>query len=269
MPGIQTFRGFAPPRGAVRWAGGAPQTADRHPDVPQAARAELLLRRQDALHPTPARRGHPLFPVAPPPIRQEPVPGHAEGAVRGQRRTVRGAAHPRRPRLVPAPSGGATELRRRQLHRPGRAGSERHGATRRLRTAPRRGTRVPDGGRPLRVSAGSPAPADRAAGRGAGGRVRQADPGHAGGARGGARQPRLPARPVRGDQGQRRPRAVHVPDRHQQVLEGEPVFPTEQPHRHHARSRLLVDLRVYRGRSGRGVRSGAGRAGPGAGAGVV
>ena len=176
-------RGFAPPRGAVRWAGGAPQTADRHPDVPQAARAELLLRRQDGLHPTPARRGHPLFPVAAPPVRQEPVPGHAEGAVRGQRRTVRGAAHPRRPRLVTAPSGGAAELRRRQLHRPGRAGSQRHGATRRLRTAPRGNTRVPDGGRPLRVSAGSPAPADRSAGRGAGGRVRQADPGRAGGAR--------------------------------------------------------------------------------------
>ena len=187
--------GFVAPHGAVRYTGDKAQTADRHSDVPQAARAELLLRRQDALHPTPARRGHPLFPVAPPPVRQEPVPGHAEGAVRGQRGAVRRAAHPRRPRLVTAPSGGAPQLRRRQLHRAGRAGSERHGATRRLRTAPRSGIRVPDGGRPLRVSAGSPAPADRSAGRGAGGRVRQADPGRAGAAGGGARQPRLPARP--------------------------------------------------------------------------
>ena len=38
-----------------------------------------------------------------------------------------------------------------------------------------------------------------------------------------ARQPRLPARAVRSDQGQRRARGVHVPDRHQQVLEGEPL----------------------------------------------
>ena len=116
VSGIQTFRGFAPPRGAVRWAGGETQTADRHADLPRAARAGLLLRRQDALHPAPARRRQALLPVAAPPVRQEPVPGYAEGAVRGQRRAVRGAAHPRRPRLVTAPSGGAAELRRRQLH---------------------------------------------------------------------------------------------------------------------------------------------------------
>ena len=41
--------------------------------------------------------GHALLPVAPPAVRQEPVPGHAEGAVRGQRGAVRGAPHPRRP----------------------------------------------------------------------------------------------------------------------------------------------------------------------------
>ena len=75
-----------------------------------------------------------------------------------------------------------------------------------------------------------------------------ADPGRAGGEAGDrARQPRLPARIVRGDQGQRRARGVHVPDRHQQVLEGEPPFLVEQPHRPDAGSGLFVDLRVHGG----------------------
>ena len=62
---------------------------------------------------------------------------------------------------------------------------------------------------------------------------------------------------------------VHVPDRHQQVLEGEPLFPVEQPHRPDAGSALFVDLRIHGAGPGHGVRAGAGRAGPGAGAGVV
>ena len=43
----------------------------------------------------------------------------------------------------------------------------------------------------------------------------------------------------------------------------------KQPHRHHPRPRLLVDLRLHGGRPGHGVRGGAGRTGPGAGARVV
>ena len=50
-------------------------------------------------------------------VRQEPVSGHAEGAVRGQRGAVRRALHPRPPRLVGALSGGTAELWQRQLHR--------------------------------------------------------------------------------------------------------------------------------------------------------
>ena len=139
-------------------------------------------------------------------FRQEPVPGHAEGAVRGQRGTVRGALHPPAPQLVGSPSGGAAGLRPRPLWRAGAAGSRRHGAARRGRAAYGRGNRVPYGRGPLRVSSGSPARADRPAGGGAGGRVRQADPGRAGEAGSGVRQPRLPARAIRDDQVERRAR---------------------------------------------------------------
>ena len=44
---------------------GPAQTAHRHADLPHGARTGLLLRGQDALHRTAARRGRPLFPVAP------------------------------------------------------------------------------------------------------------------------------------------------------------------------------------------------------------
>ena len=249
---------------------GQAPAADRDADLPRVARAGLLLRGQDGLHRATARRGQALLPVAPAAVRQESVPGHAEGVVRGQRGVVRGALHPPAPQLVGAPSGGAAELRRRQLQGARESGRERDGATRgRGRTGGRK--------RALRHRAGTVRPSDphvacpcRAAGGGAGGRVRQADPGPAGGeAGGGARQPRLPARIVRSDQGLRRARGVHVPDRHQQVLEGEPVLATEQPHRPDAGSGLFVDLRLHGGRPGDGVRAGAGRAGPGAGAGVV
>ena len=181
-----------------------------------------------------------------------------------------GALHPRAPQLVGSPSGGAAGLRRRQLwrNRP-LLHAGRDGATRRGRAAYGRGNRVPYGRGPLRVSSGSPARADRPAGGGAGGRVRQADPGRAGEAGSGVRQPRLPARIVRGDQGLRRARGVHVPDRHHQVLQGEPVLAIEQPHRPDAGSGLFVDLRIHGAGSGHGVRAGAGRPGPGAGAGVV
>ena len=66
-----------------------------------------------------------------------------------------------------------------------------------------------------------------------------------------------------------RARGVHVPDRDQHVLEGEPLFAIEQPHRPDPGSALLGDLRIHGAGSGHGVRAGAGRLGPGAGAGVV
>ena len=70
-------------------------------------------------------------------------------------------------------------------------------------------------------------------------------PGRAGGdPGGGARQPRLPARAVR---------VIKDSDAHVRF-----TF-------HHARSGLLVDLRLHRRRPGHGVRGGAGRTGPGAG----
>ena len=72
--------------------------------------------------------------------------GHAEGTVRGQRGTVR--AHPRRLRLVAAPSGGAAELRRRQLHRP-----DVEANVMLLAACDGASGWLPDGGRPLRVSA--------------------------------------------------------------------------------------------------------------------
>ena len=69
------------------------QASHRHPDLPHDSRGRLLLRRQDRLHPASPRRGHPLLPLAPAALRQEPVPRHLQGAVRGQRGAVRGARH--------------------------------------------------------------------------------------------------------------------------------------------------------------------------------
>ena len=70
-------------------------------------------------------------------------------------------------------------------------------------------------------------------------------------------QPRLPAWPLRGHQGQRRTRQVHVRHRGEQVLQGEPVLGAQQSHRHHAGFGVLGDLRLHRGGPGRGVRTGA------------
>ena len=47
--------------------------------------------------------GKQLVPVAAAAVRQEPVPGHREGVLRGQRGAVSGAAHPRAPGLLAAP----------------------------------------------------------------------------------------------------------------------------------------------------------------------
>ena len=65
---------------------------------------------------------------------------------------------------------------------------------------------VPDCAGTLRVPAESPAPADGEAGRGAGRRVRQTDPGCAGDSRGGARQPQRHR--VRGGRRLSHPRAA-------------------------------------------------------------
>ena len=194
-------------------------------------------------------QGRPLFPVTPAAVRQEPVPGHAEGAVRGQRGTVHGAAHPR-PRgleLVGAPPGGAAGLRRRELQGAGLPPDQPGGAVGRHGGSERGESALRHGARTVRLPDQVAARAQRAAGGGAGGRVRQADPGRAGDAGDRPCQPRLPARPVRRDQGARRARAVHVRDRGKQVHQGEPVFRPEQSHRHHPGSALLGDLRVHGG----------------------
>ena len=229
-------------------ADGQAPPASRYPDLPQDPGTGLLLRRQDRLHRAAARGGHPLLPVAAAAVRQESVSGHPEGAVRRQRRAVSGARHPPAPRLLGAPSGGAAELRQRQLHGTGLSAQERDGATGRHRAGYGHH-------RPLRHRSGAfppparrPAPGDQAAGGGAGGRVRQADPGCAGATGGRPRQPRLSARAVWGDQGCGRPRALQLSDRGEQVLEGESVFRPQQPHRHHSGSALLGDLRLHRRR---------------------
>ena len=63
------------------------------------------------------------------------------------------------------------------------------------------------------------------------------------------RQPRLSARPLRGHQGLRCPRPLHVHYRREQVFQGQPVFWPQQPHRYHPRTVLLGPLRLYRRRS--------------------
>ena len=104
------------------------QAAHRPSDPPRDSRGRLLLRRQDRVHPQARRRGQALLPVAPAPLRQEPARGHAEGAVRGLRGTVRRARRPRPVGLVRPPSRAAPRLQQRPLHGPGLPAHERHGA---------------------------------------------------------------------------------------------------------------------------------------------
>ena len=108
--------------------------AHRRSDLPQGAGDGLLLRRQDGLYRTADRRRHALLPGAPAAFRKEPVPRHAQGAVRGQRGTVPGARHPYPLGLVGAPPGAASRLQRRRLPRPERFAPESGGATERHRT---------------------------------------------------------------------------------------------------------------------------------------
>ena len=52
------------------------------------------------------------------------------------------------------------------------------------------------------------------------------------------------------------------PDRGEQVLQGQPVLGTQQPHRHHPGPPLLGHMRLHRGGPGPGVRTGASGSGP-------
>ena len=178
-----------------------------------------LLRGQDGLRAATGGRGQALLPVAPAPLRQEPVPRHPQGSVRGQGSAVRRARHPRQVGLVDTPPRAAPELRQRQLQGVGLSAHEpdgaacRHRATGggRLRPHERAGAfRRPDRGaaRARRMADGRP-----------GRRVRQADPGRPRRAGNGLRQPRLPSRAVRDHQGPRRAHQAHLPDRRKQVLQ--------------------------------------------------
>ena len=83
------------------------------------------------------------------------------------------------------------------------------------------------------------------------------------------RQPRLPPRPLRGRQGQRRAHPVQLHHRREQVLQGQPVLRPQQPQGHHAESALLGHLRLHGGGPRHRVRAGARRPGPRPGPGLV
>ena len=151
------------------------QASNRHPDLPYASGAGLLLRRQDRLREAPGGRGRPLFPLAAPAVRQEPVSRHAEGAVRGRRAAVPRLGRPRPVGLVGQPCRGPAELRGGRLHAARLSAGGPRGST----GGPRGTGRRPgaDGQR-----AGAPAASDHGVARthrpergGPGGRVRQAD----------------------------------------------------------------------------------------------
>ena len=92
------------------------QASHWHPDLSYASGAGLLLRRQDRLRGAAGGRGRALLPLAAPAVRQEPVPRHAEGAVRRQRAAIPRLGRPRRVGLVGQPCRGPPELRGRRLH---------------------------------------------------------------------------------------------------------------------------------------------------------
>ena len=235
------------------------QAAHRHSDLPRDSRGELLLRRQDRLCATTGRARQALLPVAPPPLRQEPLPRHAEGAVRGSRAAVSRVGDPRPLGLVEAPSGTAAELRRRQVHGNGPSAREPDGAVGRRRTTcgDRCGPRDRAGA--LRSSARDAARAHGPARRGARRRIRQAYSRCVEHPRGRALQPQLSARSVLNDQGPRRPHPLYVPHRRQQVLQGEPVLRPEPPAGHHPGPTLLGSVRLHRPGPGHGVRGRAPR----------
>ncbi len=181
----------------------------------------LLLRRQDGPCAPPRRRGRLLFPVASAPVRQDPSGGHAAGAVRGKRGAVPGPRRARQVGLVDAPPGRADQLRRGQFRHSGlrsercggpaggdgAAGGPRTGACRGVDPFPAPALHERPGRRAVVL-------VDEQAGR-----ARR--PGT------GAGQPRLPARLLRDDQGQRQASPFRFPDGGEQV--GWPVFGPEQP----------------------------------------
>ena len=245
------------------------QTAHRHADPPRDPGGALLLRGQDGLCRAAARRGQALLPVAPAPLRKEPVPRHLQGAVRGQRAAVRGTRHPRPVGLVGAPSRAAAQLRQRRLQGAGLPAHQPDGPTRRAGGTARRRFPLRHGRGAIRTSGPGVECAGRAASRRPGGRVRQADSGRAGRAGGRPRQPRLPARPLRGHQGQRRAHPLQLHHRCHQVLQSQPVLRPQQPQGHHSAPALLGHLRLYGRGPGHRVRTGARRPGPGPGPGLV
>ena len=241
------------------------QAPHGHPDLPRDPGGGLLLRGQDRLRPALGGGGQALLPFAPPAVRQEPAAGHGEGAVRGQRGAVPRLARALALGLDGAPSGAATGLQRklRRVRRVGGVARQPGAATRRDR-----GGRGADRGPTLRRRRGpvpptpaGAAPGDRAAGRGAGGRIRQAHAGRDGRAGRSARQPRLPARGLFGHQVLRRGRAVQPVHRGHPFLQGEPVLRPQPPDGPHPGAGVLGHLRLY-GR-GLGIRVRAGTAGPG------
>ena len=88
--------------------------------------------------------------------------------------------------------------------------------------------------RAARGTGRSPSPQGRAARCGAGRRIRQAHPRRARHAGCRTREPRLPARGLRGRQGRRRARPVQLLHGGEQVLQGQPLLGPQQPDRYHA-----------------------------------
>ena len=157
----------------------------------------------------------------------------------------------------------ADQFRRGQFRLPGPRSEKRgrpaggDGTAGRPRTGSRRG------GGPFPAPDKGAARARRAAGGRAGGRIRQADSGRARRPGAGGGQPRLPARLLRDDQGQRQASPFRFPDGSEQVLACGPVLWPEQPDRRYAGAGVLGHLRLHGRRTGRGLRPRTRRPGPG------
>ena len=224
------------------------ETPNRHPDLPRDSRRAPLLRRQDRLRGATRRGGQALLPFPSATLRQEPLRGHAEGTLRGQRAPFPWIGCPRRLGLVRSLSGGALGFRPWEFQRPRPAPLECHGAVGWNGTAYGRGGAVRNRAGAVRQLGRGTAPPRRAAGRGTGRRVRQADFGRLGNAGGGEGESRLSWQPVFGGQGRRCRHQAHVLHRRQQVLEGQSVLGVEQPSRHYHRPGLRGALRLLRPR---------------------
>ena len=163
------------------------------------------------------------------PVRQEPVRGYLEGTIRGQRAAVPRAGHSRWLGLVGAPSGDSAEFRQRPFPGPERSARQPDGATGAAGRTDGRWLCIRHRAGAFRRLDRETARAHRTTGSRSDRRVRQADPGCPGDARGRPRQPRLFARSVCHHQGQRRTPPLHLPHRRQQVLQGQYLLRLEQP----------------------------------------